>query len=248
MDFLLTIVRCDWKVLSGKQHGHLHSRCSSGSFARDSLHMLTKACLLESFPTTSMVMLPSVRIVYEPCWYPRGKGLQLCHLAQSPASYLWGGLMVVTSQGPQSLIPGLQPLSPVSAVKRSTPWQTHDWRLPVSELDEFKSSAWVWWSDLLPSPSISNSTPFLPPIHILVCLLHADLKTKFRAFPGIALSLHSTHSHKCMRDYNICSWGGEGGSRGGLQHTSFCVHMPVSSCLKSSYPGTTFSLNPAHPL
>lgn len=50
VDFLLTIVKCDQKVLSGKRHGHLHSRCSSGSFAQDSLHIFTKACLLELFP------------------------------------------------------------------------------------------------------------------------------------------------------------------------------------------------------
>lgn len=49
VDFLLTMVKCNWKVLSGKQHGHLHSRYSSGSFARDSLHIITKACLLELF-------------------------------------------------------------------------------------------------------------------------------------------------------------------------------------------------------
>lgn len=58
----------------------------------ETVHILTKACLLESFPPTSMVTLPSVRIVYEPCWYPRRKGLQLCHLAQSPASYLSSGI------------------------------------------------------------------------------------------------------------------------------------------------------------
>lgn len=39
------------------------------------------------------------------------------------------------------------------------------------------------------STSISVSALFFPPIHIVFCLFHTDLKTKFKTFPRISPSL-----------------------------------------------------------